>query len=352
MRNAALIVKDNGERNPEVGDEEALVRDDAGEDDGGEERHKFEMAKCQSTYAQMTHSRLIGRISSIGLNQFPFLIDDMGKKDADKDANRLREDKSGEDSEAEKRDMAAINEETDKAFTVRQNDNSLENSTVHAGENNQAVVAVTINTKVMDDRQLKLPESATNPILELVEVSNNEGTQFTHGLESIVQDSLKADLENETSSLKSVVQESEALVIESQEGIYLHQEIEKNAGVNNSPGSLDSNCQLRASQVQGITLQVELHPNDSRKEHRKKLRRQQYDNSQSQRYEENQEGDSAESDSDEQRQAMLEYELQSTTDVGNRLGIRYEKGDIRAIKKMIKIEAKDYFLLLRNKTSK
>ncbi|KAI8530606.1 hypothetical protein RHMOL_Rhmol11G0072300 [Rhododendron molle] len=30
------------------------------------------------------------------------------KKDADKDANRLREDKSGEDSEAEKRDMAAI----------------------------------------------------------------------------------------------------------------------------------------------------------------------------------------------------------------------------------------------------
>ncbi|KAI8530607.1 hypothetical protein RHMOL_Rhmol11G0072400 [Rhododendron molle] len=68
-------------------------------------------------------------------------------------------------------------------------------------------------------------------------------------------------------------------------------------------------------EVQGIILQVELHSNDTRKKHRKKLRRQQYDNSQSQRYEENQEGDSAESDSDEQRQAMLEYELQSTTDV-------------------------------------
>ncbi|KAG5517392.1 hypothetical protein RHGRI_037964 [Rhododendron griersonianum] len=79
---------------------------------------------------------------------------------------------------------------------------------------------------------------------------------------------------------------------------------------------LESNCQLRDSQVKGISLQVVLHPNDTRKEYRKKLRRQKYDNSQSQNFEEIQEEDGIESDSDEQRQAMLTYELQTTIDTG------------------------------------
>lgn len=182
-----------------------------------EEEQSFRIVKSSKKFSRISLGSEGAKSSMSGKEK-----DDMDKKDADKDANRLREDKSGEDSETEKRDIAAINEEIDKAFTVRQNGNLLENSTVHAEENNQAVAAVTINTKEMDDRQLRLPELATNPILELVEVRNNEGSQFTHGLESIVQDSLKADLENETSNLQSVVQESEALVIESQEGIYLH----------------------------------------------------------------------------------------------------------------------------------
>ncbi|KAG5523504.1 hypothetical protein RHGRI_035344 [Rhododendron griersonianum] len=67
-----------------------------------------------------------------------------------------------------------------------------------------------------------------------------------------------------------------------------------------------------------LHLQVVLHPNDTRKEHRKKLR-QQYVNSQSQNQEESQEEDSIESDSDEQRQAMLAYELQTTIDTGQEM---------------------------------
>ncbi|KAG5554525.1 hypothetical protein RHGRI_012168 [Rhododendron griersonianum] len=68
--------------------------------------------------------------------------------------------------------------------------------------------------------------------------------------------------------------------------------------------------------VKGISLQVVLHPNDTRKEYRKKLRRQKFDNSQSQNFEDVQEEDGIESDSDEQRQALLDYELQTTIDTG------------------------------------
>ncbi|KAG5542069.1 hypothetical protein RHGRI_021801 [Rhododendron griersonianum] len=127
---------------------------------------------------------------------------------------------------------------------------------------------------------------AMNPILELVEVSNNVGSQISHGLDSIVQDSLSPEVENETPSPKSIAQESEVQVIENQEWIVQQQEPEKNDAANISPGLLESNCQLRDSQVKGISLQVVLHPNDTGKEYQKKLRRQKYDNSQSQNFEE------------------------------------------------------------------
>lgn len=268
--------------------------------------------------------------------------DDMDMVDVDMDTNHGRKNKSGDDNVAGERVSDAVNAEANKDLN-----GGMEIPTDHEG-----VKAAKINTLEGNNSQVGQPMAATNPILELVEVSNNEESQASHGLDSVVQDSLSPFLENETPSPKSRAKGSEVQVVENQGGVFQQQECEKDADVNCNLGLIESNCQVRESQVKGISLQVVLHPNDTRKEYRKKLRRQKFDNSQSQNLEDTQEEDGIESDLDDQRQALLDYELQTTTDTGKRLGIRYEDGDIRAIKKMIEIEAKDYFLLQRSKSSK
>lgn len=98
-----------------------------------------------------------------------------------------------------------------------------------------------------------------NPVIG--EINNEESINSAIGLESIVQDS-QSPLNEEC--LKSAKNSCQLHLTEAQAGE--NQEQDKDGGfVDNIPEQCDSNCSIRASQVRGINLLVDLNPSAVRR---------------------------------------------------------------------------------------
>ncbi|KAF7114854.1 hypothetical protein RHSIM_RhsimUnG0075300 [Rhododendron simsii] len=105
----------------------------------------------------------------------------------------------------------------------------------------------------------------------------------------------------------------------------------------------DSNVIIRASQLQGINLHVELNPRAVRRS----IRSQQFEASLST------EGDDIDDyiiASQEQEQNAIDEELQNTIIAGNTLGIKFGDIGVLRMKKMIENEYKELKESLRNNT--
>ncbi|KAG5547507.1 hypothetical protein RHGRI_013259 [Rhododendron griersonianum] len=105
---------------------------------------------------------------------------------------------------------------------------------------------------------------------------------------------------------------------------------------------IDSNCNIRASQLEGINLQVELNPISARKA----IKSQIYEECMSTRGAEYEDEEYV-SDTLEHEEELIEEELQSTLEAGNILGIEYVDiyTDIRRMKKLIQNEVNQLKLL-------
>ncbi|KAF7113188.1 hypothetical protein RHSIM_RhsimUnG0151500 [Rhododendron simsii] len=247
--------------------------------------------------------------------------DDVGISSGDKDTNRAGENESGEGNNATKRNKGADS---------------------HIKKGNQVTAA-----QGKEDQQSIVQKSAEILNQVVVEENNNEeSSHSTQGLESFVQDSIVSDTEDEHISPTNKAQECEAQVIECAEVVSQQQAIERNALTLNSPEVIDSN--IRASQIQGINIEVNLQPRDTKKASRKARRRNLYEGSLSLSDKEYYEEYVSDSDLEGQEQDMTSDELRTTIALGNTLEIDFAKSDILKMKNMIEMEAKEYFLIQRN----
>lgn len=126
----------------------------------------------------------------------------------------------------------------------------------------------------------------------------------------------------------------------------LQREAETNLGLVPGPFVIDFNTNLRASQVEGINLEVELNPRNFRKA----LRSLTYDACMnSQECEEMQNTLIAGTSNKEQN--IILRELEQTKAAGKRLGIDFKFTDEMIMKKMIENEQKEFTLRQRNSSS-
>ncbi|KAI8570601.1 hypothetical protein RHMOL_Rhmol01G0048200 [Rhododendron molle] len=198
----------------------------------------------------------------------------------------------------------------------------LNRSASHVKKGNQVTAA-----QGKEDQQSTVQKSAEILNQVVVEENNNEeSSHSTQGFESFVRESIVSDTEDEHISPTIKAQEWEAQVIECAEVVRQQQEIERNALALNSPVVIDSN--IRASQIQGINIEVGLQSRDTKKASRKARRRNLYEGSLSLSDNEYYEEYVSDSDLDGQEQDITSDELRTTIALGNTLEIDFAKSDI------------------------
>lgn len=114
----------------------------------------------------------------------------------------------------------------------------------------------------------------------------------------------------------------------------------------NEPLVIDSRNNLKASQIEGINLLVDLRP----AERRRRIRSQMYEaclNSVESEFVQN----TKSSHGTRQDQEVINAEVQSTINTGKRLGVDMVESDVQVMKKMIEIEAKEFALLQRSNSA-
>ncbi|KAG5547505.1 hypothetical protein RHGRI_013259 [Rhododendron griersonianum] len=161
-----------------------------------------------------------------------------------------------------------------------------------------------------------------------------ESSISVQGLDSFIQDSV--------SPLHEIDKGPEIPNVQAHTSETQQQEIDRNIVLLNSPMVIDSNCNIRASQLEGINLQVELNPISARKA----IKSQIYEECMSTRGAEYEDEEYV-SDTLEHEEELIEEELQSTLEAGNILGIEYVDiyTDIRRMKKLIQNEVNQLKLL-------
>lgn len=163
---------------------------------------------------------------------------------------------------------------------------------------------------------------------ETSERNYDESINSVHGLDSIVPDS-QSPLEEEC--FESVYNSNQSQNIRAHEGNKSEQEKESVDDGTKNPVECESNTNLRASQVQGINLHVDLNPSAVRR------------NIRSQRFEASLSTDGDDIDGyiiASQEQEQMDKELQNTILAGNNLGIKFGNSGIMRMKKMIEDESK------------
>ncbi|KAG5541567.1 hypothetical protein RHGRI_021413 [Rhododendron griersonianum] len=114
-----------------------------------------------------------------------------------------------------------------------------------------------------------LPKSAGNMSINQREDEQviDESSNSFQGLDSFIQDSVsplhEIDKGPETPNVQA--HSSETQQVGKITALFQQQEIDRNVVLLNSPMVIDSNCNIRASQLEGINLQVELNPRSARK---------------------------------------------------------------------------------------
>lgn len=229
---------------------------------------------------------------------------------------------------------------------------TLGNLNLHAGVVGQAVMTDIIN-EAIKEQQSRIPMSAELNAQDKDERVHEENSNSTQFLDSIVEDSIGPLLEDgqvrknsSEDSLKDSAHSGEAQDLPDAGLEELQREAERNLGFISGPIVIDSNTNLRASQIEGINLEVELNP----KNYRKTLRSLTYEacmNSQECAELHNKLIVGA---NDQEQNAVLK-ELNQTKTTGEKLGIQFNFTDEMIMKKMIEIEAKEYSFLQKNSSA-
>ncbi|KAF7114510.1 hypothetical protein RHSIM_RhsimUnG0085900 [Rhododendron simsii] len=243
--------------------------------------------------------------------------DEVDNEDGDKDASKEKEDNLVDDMDKQRVknsvDRAKINEEEAEKLKERgfngRHQSGLEKEPTHK---NQAV-------------QGAMPIGIPNT----VESSTKESSNSAHGLVSFVQDSQSPINEECLHGANCRSQDQSAEIrLDDKEEQSQDSEIAANIQV-----QCDSDISIRASQVHGINLHVDLNPSAVRRN----VRSQQLEASLSSKTNEIEEFIIA---SQEQEQNEINKEVQNTIIAGNTLGIKFGDAGIKRMTKMIENEAK------------
>ncbi|KAH7835763.1 hypothetical protein Vadar_029616 [Vaccinium darrowii] len=122
--------------------------------------------------------------------------------------------------------------------------------------------------------------------------------------------------------------------------------LEKEIPPLHGPVVLDSQDSIRASQIDGINLFVQLKPSDQRRRLRRKIYDECMSHSESEFI-----SDSLISRGQRQKIDLINGELQSTLMVGKTLGVDLEEDDVLNMKKMIETEAKESIIRQRSSSA-
>lgn len=202
----------------------------------------------------------------------------------------------------------------------------------------------TVNAPLQQDQHSVIPMAANLLVLEADGSMDARCSNMSHGIESIVEDSEgllqdRLQAHNEAVSKENPIEnkateenkstEEENNINTQRQPIFL-----------SGPVLIGSKSKWRASQLEGINLQVELDPRSQRKS----LRSQLYEDCMSP-------GEGVVPDTQERFQNLVQSELNITKEAGRRLGVDFSEVDCRMMKNMIESETNKFFLLQRNNQS-
>ncbi|KAG5543421.1 hypothetical protein RHGRI_016226 [Rhododendron griersonianum] len=207
-----------------------------------------------------------------------------------------------------------------------------EESAVH-GEGNKCVE---------DDQLSQIPKEGHISKVETDKECNEESS--VHGLKSWVEDSAGpffVTSKDQSKEIKDQCDYDQRLEIPVS-NVQVHNG-DRSITLMNEPTVIDSRNNLRACQMEGINLVVDLKPADLRK----RIRSQSFEDCMSSGESEFVQN-SCSSRGTRQGQEEIDAELQLTTNVGKRLGVKISERDVQMMKKMIEMEVKERVFVQRS----
>lgn len=185
----------------------------------------------------------------------------------------------------------------------------------------------------IEDQHSQYPMSAALRVKKTGEDCNELNSRLSNGLDSLVEESL-IDFGNKT-LFNSDNNIAAPIKTKGKYGLVLHE----HEGINSQPN-------IRASQIEGINLPVELRP----AEIRKRIRSQCYEECMSSNERNPFENPITQGWLSHEQEAVYN-EFQSTTETGRRLGVELMEDDVPILKKMIDLEAKQFDVLQRSSSA-
>ncbi|KAG5521241.1 hypothetical protein RHGRI_033710 [Rhododendron griersonianum] len=190
------------------------------------------------------------------------------------------------------------------------------------------------NNRVEDDQLSQIPKEGHVSKVESDEECNEENS--VHGLNSRVEDStgpFSATNKDQSKEINDQCGNDQRLEIPvPKEQVHNG---DRSITLMNEPLVIDSRNNLRAIQMEGINLVVDLKPADLRK----RIRNQSFEDCMSSGESEFVQN-SCSSRGTRQDQEEIDAELQLTTNVGKRLGVKITERDVQRMRKMIEMEPK------------
>ncbi|KAG5549145.1 hypothetical protein RHGRI_014494 [Rhododendron griersonianum] len=219
----------------------------------------------------------------------------------------------------------------------KENEKALQFSSVREDLLNKAGV----NVALQQDQHSIIPRAANLLALEADGAMNDRISNMSHGLDSIVEDSeglmhARSQANNEALSKENQAENKTTEENKSAE-VENNNIIQREPIFLSGPVVIGSNSKWRASQLNGINLQVELDPRSQRRSRRSQL----YDACSNS-------GEWEVPDTQERFQNLVQGELNITKEAGRRLGVDFTELDSRVMKNMIEEETNKFFVLQRN----
>ncbi|KAG5541440.1 hypothetical protein RHGRI_021308 [Rhododendron griersonianum] len=209
----------------------------------------------------------------------------------------------------------------------KENEKALQHPFVREEFLNKAAV----NAPVQQGQHSLIPMAANLLVLEADGTMDERCSNMSHEIESIVEDS-EGLMQDRLQAHNEALSKENPIVNKATEEYNIN--IQRQPIFLSGPVVIGSKSKWRASQLEGINLQVELDPRSQRKS----LRSQLYEDCMSS-------GEGEVPNTQERLQNLVQSELNITKEAGRRLGVEFSELDSRMMKNMIESETNKFFIV-------